>query len=111
MLVEDAAIADLVYRTWIKRHLQALCPMIRMLVLLSAGVLCGFVFRFPTFALCSVVLVMVYVAVLLVSRSSQNLMIEALLALFLLQIGYFSTVAGRVVYLTIKRRRGPRGES
>jgi hypothetical protein len=110
MLIEDAAIADLVYRTWIRRHLQGLCPMIRMLILLSAGVLCGFIFRFPSFAFCSVAIVTVYVAVLLVSQAPHNLLIESLLALFLLQIGYFSTVVGRVIYLTIKRRRGPRGE-
>jgi hypothetical protein len=85
--------------------------MIRMLVFLGTGVLCGFIFRFPGFALCSVAVVLAYVAVLLVSRSSQNLLIESLFALFLLQIGYFSTVVGRVVYLTIRRRRRPRGES
>jgi hypothetical protein len=78
--------------------------------LLSAGVFCGFIFRFPSFAFCSIALVMVYVAVLLVSRSPQNLFVESLLAFFLLQIGYFSTVVGRVVYLTIKRRRAPRRE-
>jgi hypothetical protein len=80
----------------------------RMVLLLGVGFASGLIFRFPSFAFCSVLFVALYIPLFGTGQSFRDLLVEAVLALVLLQVGYFLTIVARLLYVRITRRRPTR---